>query len=175
MTDTGITYESDGIRISTIETPGLPTLKVGDIIDARSYIQINPWEFVSYSIEHRALYLNALAGHKCDYANGPLGGWADAHRNLVKLGWKEVIRDCGCREYVTIVKPLTVYDIIDMSIYTDEGKAKYVKVFYMIQTLFGTATVKQLDGFLSSVDESLFPTLKMVEAISNIKTKEIDE
>lgn len=165
MSDDGITYTSDHTDISSIETPGLPTLTRQMLRDAKEFIRISPYEFISYTVEERALYLNALIGHKCEYANGPLGGWADAYRNLVKLGWKEVIRECGCREYVTMVKPLTVYDIIDMGIYTDEGKVMMIKLFESMKSLFGNSELRQIDDLLESIDRSLHPTLRIIDAI----------
>jgi hypothetical protein len=48
----------------------------------------------------------SLKGEEC--AHGPFGGWADGNNILISMGWTEVKRKDGPREFVSLEKPQTV-------------------------------------------------------------------
>ena len=68
------------------------------------------WELTEHeesrlSEQDREKYKSAVGYKQHDWARGSWGGWARGNDILIELGWKEVKRIEGHRNFVSLIKP----------------------------------------------------------------------
>jgi hypothetical protein len=57
------------------------------------------------SEQDRQKYETAVQYKQHDWAYGSWGGWARGNEMLIELGWKEIKREEGHRQFISLIKP----------------------------------------------------------------------